>query len=149
MKGVLINLPNLLISRTIRSLERVFALQSDGVRRIILEDRDMTQLRCVIVRGSPALWERRIQDGQRSGYNAEEDVDNNPRQFLLIRPREIHVVDNASLDYLSHDAANARNCSNGEQKAQSDLLPRGHPHLIQDDQRHHQEGKVKCAVDDC
>lgn len=64
------------------------------------------------------------------------------------RPCEIEVIVDPSLNYLSHDAANARKRANGEQKGQSNLLPRRHPHLIEKDQWHRQEGEVKGAVDD-
>lgn len=148
MKRVLINLPGSLHNRTVRCLKRLFTLQLDRVPRITLADREVTQLRRVIARGPPALRQSCVQDGQGSGDNAEEDVDDDPGQFFLILPGEIEVGIRLGLNHLSHHAADARERADGEEKAQSELRSRRHPHLVQHDERHRQEGKIEGAVDD-
>ena len=136
-------------NRTIRSLNSVFALHFNRILRIAPEDGKAAKLRRVIARSPPALGKCGIQDGERSGDDAEKDVDNDPRQLLPIGPRKIHITVDASLNNLPHHGPNARKRTDGEQKAQSDLFPRGHVHLVQDNQRHRQEGEVEGAVDDC
>ena len=54
----------------------------------------------------------------------------------------------AVLDDLSHHAADARKRADREEETQLYFLFSGHLHLIQNDQRHRQEGEVEGAVND-
>lgn len=69
--------------------------------------------------------------------------------FLLKRPCEIKVVVDFRLNDLPHHAPDAGDRTDGEEKRQSNFLPRRQLHLIQQNQRDRQQGEVKGTVDDC
>ena len=144
MKRLLISL----LSRPIRRLKRIITIQPNRILRIALQIRYTVQSRRMVTRRPPPLRQQRVQNGQRSSHDAEKDIHNDPRMFLLERPREIEVAVDLRLNDLPHHAADARDRTDGEQEAQSNLLPRRHLHLIQHNQRHRQEGEIKGTVDD-
>ena len=144
MKRLLANL----LSRPIRCLKRIITIQPNRILRIALQIRNTVQSRRMVTRRPPALGQQRVQNGQRSSHDAEKDIHNDPRMFLLKRPGEIEVVVDLRLNDLPHHAADARDGTDGEEKSEPDLRLRRHFHLIQHNQRHRQQGEVKGTVDD-
>ena len=151
LKRALLHVPRypFIPHRPIRPLQRILTVQPSLAPRPALESLQPSKPRRVITRRPPSFRQRRVQHRQTGRHDTKEDINHDPRELLLERPRKIEVRVDARLHNLPHHAADAAQRADREQKTQSDLLPRRQvAHAEQHDERHSQEGEVARAVDD-
>lgn len=68
---------------------------------------------------APALWHERVEDGKGGGGDGEEDVDRRPVDDAH-RPGDVERL--MVLRHLPHDAADAGDRTDGEEKADAEFL---------------------------
>ena len=134
------------INRAIRPRYQLIAAELDATLRLAMpQDGDIAKLRR-IARGAPFGGEQDVQDGEASGGDGEEEVDDGPAELVLEDPGHVRVL--ALGKFLADDGGDAGDGADGEEEAEADLCEEGHLHDIEDDEGDAKQGEFEGHVRD-